>query len=190
MKVVVSRQNQTVFDIALRELGDPMGVIDIMKANAFLRLDYCLPSGVKILIPEDKVINAGVVDYYLRNDIYPVTGDGIIAVIDPQYMVQIVQSVNYRLLAAKTFEGVRLHNLKGDLTIQINFTDLSDTVHFEVEQSLDGISYSAVANSNGSIDNPDTTATLNLHNLLTNYCRLKVSADGNDGTLTEIIWRV
>ena len=126
MNIVVSRANQTIFDIATQVLGDPSGALILLKANAFLRMDYSLPSGVKILIPDGQVIRADIVDYYSRNNIYPATGDGQLATIDPQYMVEITQNAVYDLSGgAKSFEGVRLYNLQGQLTVQINSSNVS-----------------------------------------------------------------
>jgi hypothetical protein len=145
MNIVISRAGQTVFDIALRELGDPSGVFVILAANAFLRMDYCLPAGVKILIPDGNIIRADIVDYYSRNNIYPATGDGVLATIDPQYMVEIIQTTAYDISAgAKSFDGQRLYNLKGQLTVQVNYSNISLAATAFVEQSLDGISFNAI----------------------------------------------
>lgn len=192
MNIVISRLNQTVFDIALRELGDASGVFVILAANAFLRMDYSLPAGVKILIPDGNVINADVVDYYSRNNIYPATGDGQLAVIDQQYMVEIIQNITYDISqGAKSFNGERLYNLDGELTVQVNFSNISLAATAYVEQSLDGINFNPIANASQAIPAGSGSITFNLTGLLTDYCRVRIAVGGaTTGSIDEIIWRV
>jgi hypothetical protein len=192
MNIVISQSNQTVFDIALRELGDAGGVFIILAANAFLRMDYSLPAGVKILIPDGSVIRADIVDYYSRNNIYPATGDGQLASIDPQYMVEIIQNATYDVSqGAKSFDGERLYNLQGSLTVQVNFSNISLAATAYVEQSLDGINFNPIAAASQAIPIGSGSITFNLAGLLTDYCRLRIALAGaTTGTIDSIIWRV
>lgn len=188
MKTITALDKQTIWDLAIQEMGSVEGAFLILAENAFLRLDMSIPAGTKVLVP-DTVLNADVVDYLSRNGYKPASGLGEDVDLTGIDMIDIIQIVNYKLAANNAFEGTRLWNLQGDLTVQLNFQGLSDTVHIYIEQSLDGINYTAIPNGSTVIDNPDTTVSLNLHDLLTNYCRVRVETPNQDGTLLEIIWR-
>ena len=192
MNTVTSRSNQTVFDIALRELGDPGGVFDILSANAFLRLDYALPSGVVILIPDGAVIRKDIVDYYQRNSIYPATGDGQLAVIPQENMVRIDQQVSYLLTGGSVaFNGERLYNLREMLSVQVNFTHVSLAATAYVEQSLDGINYNEIPEASKAIPTGDGSITFNINGLVTDYCRVRIELAGStSGTIDSIYWRI
>jgi len=192
MNTVTSRSNQTVFDIALRELGDPGGVFDILSANAFLRLDYALPSGVVILIPDGAVIRKDIVDYYQRNSIYPATGDGQLAVIPQENMVRIDQQVSYLLAGGSVaFNGERLYNLREMLSVQVNFTHVSLAATAYVEQSLDGINYNEIPEASKAIPTGDGSITFNINGLVTDYCRVRIELAGStSGTIDSIYWRI
>jgi len=125
MKTIIALSGQTLFDIALQEMGSIEGVFDILDANAFLRLDMAIASGTKVLVP-DKIINSAVLDYYTRNNIKPVSGIGEEISITQQDMIQIKQVVDYDLADGdNSFEGVRLANLGDELSVQINYADLA-----------------------------------------------------------------
>jgi hypothetical protein len=194
MTIVISQANQTVWDIALQSLGSVEGIFNILAANAFLRIDYTLPAGVRILIPDGLVIKPDVVDYYVRNNIYPATGDGHFAIIDPQNMVEIIQNTAYNLTGGNvSFPGERLYNLQDLLTVQINFSNISLAATAYVEQSLDGINFTPISGASQAIPiiTGSGSITFNLDGLLTDYCRVRIAVAGaTTGTIDEIIWRV
>ncbi len=192
MKTITTEANQTVWDIALQELGSAEGVFDILLANAFLRFDYSLPAGVNILIPEGLVRKPDVVDYYVKNNIHPATGDGQLAVIDQENMIRIEQTLAYDLAGGnKSFDGKRLFNLKEILSIQVNYTDVSLAGVAYVEQSLDGINYDPIEDASQAIPAASGSITFNLNGLVTDYCRVRwEQAGATTGTIDSIIWRV
>lgn len=69
-------------------------------------------------------------------------------------MVKITQDISYTLsLGAVVFPGVRIVNLKGDLTAQIDYSITSDPhVIIHVEQSLDGLQWSSINGSGYTLD--------------------------------------
>jgi hypothetical protein len=78
MTQVTILEQQTVFDLALQELGSAEGVFDILAANTTMSLDADLASGQKMIV-SSTAINTTLVDTYLNNSIKP--GNGIGAVI-------------------------------------------------------------------------------------------------------------
>jgi len=190
MKTVIALSGQTIFDIALQEMGSIEGVFDIIASNAFLRLDMAIAPGTKVLVP-DKVINASVLDYYTRNNIKPVSGLGEEISITQDDMIQIKQVVAYDLADGDTsFDGVRLANLGDELSVQINYSSMTGTVGVYVEQSLDGISFSAITGATFQLDADKPSHTFNIAGLVTDYTRIRVDVSGATGTIDEIIWRV
>lgn len=192
MKTVVSEANQTVWDIALQELGSAEGAFDILSANAFLRFDYSLPAGVKIFIPDGLVRKPDVVDYYVKNNIHPATGDGQLAVISQENMIRIEQTTAYDLAGGnKSFDGKRLYNLQEMLSVQVNFTNVSLAGTAYIEQSLDGINYDPIVDASQAIPAASGSITFNLDGLVTDYCRVRwAQAGATTGTIDSIIWRV
>ena len=191
MKTIIAENGQTIFDIAMQEMGSIEGVFDILENNAFLRLDMAIAAGTRVLVP-DKVINSGVVDYYTRNNIKPASGLGEEININQNDMINITQNVAYDLSAGnKSFDGVRLANLGNILTVQIDYTGIAaQDIHVYVEQSLDGVDYSAVTGANQVLDSAKPSHTFNITGLLTNFCRVRVEVvSAGDGTIDEIIWR-
>jgi len=190
MKQVEAQYNQTVWDIALQEMGSIEGVFDILENNAFIRPDMALSAGQALLVP-DKVINAGVVDYYERNGIKPASGLGEAIALTLNDMIQITQTVAYDVAGgAKEFDGVRLANLGDHLSVQINYTDVIGIVTVHVDQSLDGINYDIVSNADYTLDEAKTSHTFNINDLVTNFVRVRIETNGATGTIDSIIWRV
>lgn len=191
MKVITAQTGQTLFDIALQEMGSVDGVFDILNANAFLRLDMAIPAGTKVLVP-DTVFQPGIVDYYTRNGLHPASSLGENVTLNEEDMIYITQPVAYDLSGGDTaFEGVRLWNLRDALTAQVDYTGVAEAdITVYVEQSLDGIDYSPVEGASQILDHSKTTHTFNISSLLTNFCRLRVEVAGvGDGTIDEITWR-
>jgi hypothetical protein len=191
MNTIIAQQNQTVWDIAIQEMGSVEGVFDILAANAFLRIDMSIPARTVVFIP-DTVIDADVVDYLSRNGIKPASGDGHVVIIDPENMVQINQPIAYNLAGGNTsFIGQRLYNLRQMLTIQVNFSNVSLALTAFVEQSLDGINYDPIAGASEAIPAGSGAITFNLNGLVTNYCRVRILVAGaTTGTVDTIFWRV
>lgn len=191
MKTIEAVEGQTLFDIAIQELGSPEGVFDILKSNAYLRLDMALEAGQVVFVP-DAVIKPAVVDYYARNEIKPVSGTGETITLNNIDMVNLTQTVNYDLSDGDyEFEWIRIPNLAGNLTVQINHEEVSDALgEVWLEQSLDGVSGSAIEGSNATLGDGTGSDTINLTNLLTNYVRVILNAPGITGQITSIKFRV
>jgi hypothetical protein len=190
MKTVIAQAGQTLFDIALQEMGSVEGVFDILDSNPFLRLDMAIPAGTKVLVP-DTVLQPGIVDYYTRNSIHPASGLGEVITLTEEDMINITQTVDYDLTGGDTtFDGVRLWNLREEVTAQIDYTgiDPSDVEVF-VEQSLDGIEYSPITGANAVLYDTKLSHTFNILGLITNYCRIRVEVVAGAGTIDEITWR-
>jgi len=190
MKVIIAQNGQTLFDIALQEMGSVEGVFDILDSNPFLRLDMAIPAGTKVLVP-DTVLQPGIVDYYTRNSIHPASGLGEEVSITDEDMINLIQKVAYDLSEGSTeFDGVRLWNLRDALTAQIDYTGIADgDVTVFIEQSLDGIDYSPVEGAEQVLDFEKTTHTFNIFALVTNFCRVRVETASGDGSIDEITWR-
>jgi hypothetical protein len=191
MKTIISQANQTVWDIAIQEMGSPEGVFPIMAANAFLRLDVTIPAGTAIQVP-DTVIDADVVDYLSRNGIKPATGTGDELNLTDDNMIKTEQKLAYDLAGgAKSFDGERLYNLREMLSVQVNYTDVSLAGTAYVEQSLDGINYDPIADASQALPTGTGSITFNLDGLVTDYCRVRIALAGaTTGTIDEVIWRV
>jgi len=192
MKIITAQANQTVFDIALQETGSYDGVFEILKANAFLRIDMALEAGQIVFVP-DTVIKPNVVDYFTRNNIKPVTGLGETISLTPDEMINIKQTLAYNLTAGNhVFDGTWIANMGDKITIQVNYHDIvSDTIMISLEQSLDGIAFAGIDNANAFLDKNAQVLTFNLQDLLTNYIRLRVTCANNTvGVLDNVIFRV
>lgn len=192
MKQVTAVTGQTLFDIALQEMGSAEGVFDILNSNPFLRLDMAIPGKTIVLVPEI-ILQQPVVDYYTLNGIKPVSGLGEEVTLNEEDMINITQTIEHELSDGdKSFNGVRLWNLMGNLTVQVDYSNVVvSNVHVYIEQSLDGISYSPVPSQDSALDPAETTITFNITDLLTNFCRVRVEVgDAISGMINEIIWRV
>jgi len=198
MKSIIAQSGQTLFDTALQAMGDVSGVFDILALNAYLRLDMAIPAGTVVFVP-DAVINAQVVDYYERNGIVPVSGLGEEVTLNIEDMINIKQSLDYLVsLGPKSFDPVRLWNLKDVLTLQVNYSNLEGTpteagqgAHISLEQSLDGTNFSPIAGATVLLDVSLSSYTFNLTNLQTNFVRARLALDIQmTGIINNIIYRV
>lgn len=191
MRLILSSENQTVWDLALQYMGSVEGVFDILALNAFLRLDIALAEGQEVFIP-DTILNEEVVNYYDRYSIIPATGTGELLTLTDNDMVKITQDINYNLsLGADALPGVRIVNLKGDLTVQIDYviTSSEPKVIIHLEQSLDGLDWSIINGSGYTLDGGKYSHTYNIKGLLTDYVRVVIDQTGV-GSINQITWRV
>ncbi|NPV35708.1 MAG: hypothetical protein HPY80_03430 [Bacteroidales bacterium] len=189
MRTILSKKNQTIFDIALQEYGYVECVFSILAANAFLRPDISLDDGQLIFLP-DETINQDVVDYYKKNDIYPSTGNDDYITLTPDDMVNITQKLNYSLNNGPTqFYAIRVPNLKGTLVVQIDYDIPSTVTQIHLEQSLDGEDFSIIPGTHFTLVDSVKSHTFSLIGLLTNYVRVVVDVC-SAGVIKEIIYRV
>jgi hypothetical protein len=190
MRLILTSENQTVWDLALQYMGSAEGVFDILALNAFLRLDIALAEGQEVFIP-DTILNEEVVNYYDQYSIIPATGTGELLTLTDNDMVKITQDISYYLTnGATALPGVRIVNLKGDLTVQIDYSISPDPhVVIHVEQSLDGLQWSSINGSGYTLDPAKESHTYNIKGLLTDYVRVVIDQTGV-GTINQITWRV
>ncbi len=204
MKSVTAQSGQTVFDIALQEMGSIAGVFDLLEANPELQLDLAVPAGTKVNKPA-LVVNNLVAEYYSRNVINPVSGMGEEVQLTEKDLIMVVQTLDYDLVNGdREFPRVRLYNLRERLTVQINYTgvgdgdlnnvpprDWSQKVKMYIDQSLDGVNFSHVPWSMVYLDPTVETHTYNIIGLLTNYVRACVYLEEpSKGIIHQIIWKV
>ncbi|MEI6899247.1 MAG: hypothetical protein WCL00_05175 [Bacteroidota bacterium] len=125
MKTIVSLTGQTLYDIALQEMGSAEGVFDILELNPLLRLDIAIPTGTNVFVP-DTVIKPAVVDYYTRNSIHPVSDNGA-EVVYIEKNADIIQIVGYSVSnGTVSLNGIGpfdINNIKGviiDYSLDLN----------------------------------------------------------------------
>ncbi len=189
---MVAQPGQTLFDIAVQELGGIDAVFDLLDANDGLALDLSVPGGFVVTIP-DKAVNRNIAQYFAENNIHPVSGIDQEAIVTQNDMNTIVQDVNYNLTGGdKEFQPVRLFFLRDLVTVQVNYSPLSSSeVVFSVDQSLDGENFSVLPEASFILEPEKTVHTFNIVGVLTNYlrARLQVPPGGSTGTLSKIIWK-
>lgn len=66
MRIIKAVKGQTVFDLALQEMGSVEGVFRILELNKNLSLHAMFDGGEEVLV-SDEVINRRVRDYFSRN---------------------------------------------------------------------------------------------------------------------------
>lgn len=192
MKQITTYNDQTVFDIAIQEMGSVEGVFELIDMNPELKLDLSFPAGMIVTIPKT-VINAQVVDYYSRNNIKPVSGAGEEITLSDEDMTMITQDLEYDLINGDIeFPRVKLSNLREQLTVQIVYDGVtSSRVHLILDQSLDGENFSHVPESDFILNPLAPTHTYNVLGLLTNYVRACVHVEEpSEGIIHKIMWRV
>lgn len=191
MKTITARAGQTIFDLAVRELGGIEAVFDILDANDQLQLDLSIPAGTEVIIP-DKMVSKRVAEYFTTNDIYPVSGMGDESVITQDDMNNIKQDLDYDLSQGdKEFDRVQLFFLRDLLTVQISYSDLSTgTVVFSIDQSLDGENWSEIPYCSFILDPETDTHVFNVVGVLTNFVRGHIQTpDSTTGIINHIIFK-
>jgi hypothetical protein len=189
MSKTTTYADQSVFDIALQATGSVEGVFDLLKANTGLQLDSHIAPGTILQLPGEAV-KQEIVDYYAKNNIKPATGN--IAGL-PEYMKEeemIKVQYNYDLTGgSKALEGVRLYNLNGNMTVQINYEALNaDDVSVSLEMSLDGFNYSAIPEASYQLDKSLQSHSFIFYGFWTSYIRLKVDVgSANAGKITDML---
>lgn len=71
-KTVTISKNQSLYDIALQELGSVLAIMDIALANDISPTQILVP-GQRIVIPDSEYKNSDIVNYYTVNGIKPAT---------------------------------------------------------------------------------------------------------------------
>lgn len=191
MKTITAQSGQTLFDLAIQELGGIEAVFELLDANDQLQLDLSVPAGTEVLIPSSYV-NKRVAEYFSTNEICPVSGIGEESVITHDDMNNIKQDINYDLSQGeKMFDRIRLAFLRDLLTVQVSYSSLSqESVIISIDQSLDGDNWSEVPYCSYILDPIKDTHVFNIVGILTNFVRAHVQTpDATTGTINHIIWK-
>jgi hypothetical protein len=191
MKIVKAESGQTIWDIALQEIGSVEAVFDILDVNPDLQLDQTIPVAYPVRIPSS-VISPRVVDYYLKNKTKPVSGLDYEAIVTQNDMNTQKQDLDYSLAGGDhMFASVRLFFLHDMLSVQIVYEDIdTDTVVVSVDQSLDGVNWSMIPFASQVLDKDKPNHTFNIVGLLTDFVRLHVEVpDASTGTLKSVTWK-
>jgi hypothetical protein len=191
MKTTTALSGQTLFDIAIQELGGIETVFALLDENPGLQLDLSVPAGIVVNVP-DAMVNKRIAAYFAENNLHPVSGIGEELVITQDDMNNIKQDLNYDLSQGdKEFGSVQLFFLRDLLTVQISYSDLSqDSVVFSIDQSLDGESWSEVPYCSYVLDPEKEVHIFNIVGVLTNFVRGHIQTpDATTGTINHIIWK-
>jgi hypothetical protein len=189
MSKTTTYADQSVFDIALQATGSVEGVFDLLKANTGLQLDSHIAPGTILQLPGEAV-KQEIVDYYFKNNIKPATGNiaGLPEYKKEEEMIKV--QYNYDLAGgSKALEGVRLYNLNGNMTVQINYEALNaDDVSVSLEMSLDGFNYSAIPEASYQLDKSLQSHSFIFYGFWTSYIRLKVDVgSATAGKITDML---
>ena len=99
MRKITVLEQQTVFDLALQELGSAEGVFDILSGNSSLYLDSDLTSGYEMLI-DPAAINTSLVSAYANGSIKP--GNGL------AYTIQVLGTPDGRAIKTNTGKFIKI----------------------------------------------------------------------------------
>jgi hypothetical protein len=69
--------DQNLLDLGIQEYGTPAAAFDIAVANGIAISDALDPGGELILPTETTEVNAEVLGYYKKHQIYPATGNNL-----------------------------------------------------------------------------------------------------------------
>lgn len=191
MKTTTALSGQTLFDIAIQELGGIETVFSLLDANPGLQLDLSIPDGTVVNVP-DAMVNKRIAAYFAENNLRPVSGIGEESVITQDDMNNIKQDLNYDLSQGdKEFGRVQLFFLRDLLSVQVSYSNLSqESVVFSIDQSLDGENWSEVPYCSYVLDPTKEVHTFNIVGILTNFVRGHVQTpDATTGTINNIIWK-
>lgn len=190
MKYVVARRNQTLWDIAVQEIGDVSAAFQLADLNPLLQLDMAIPTGYKVHLPET-IVKPHIVDYFKVNKIYPVSGLGEEVNINNDDMAIVRQPVNYNLSGGnQEFPAIRL--LRDRFTVQINYSGVtSQMVTLFIDQSNDGESFSQAPKAFYNIDPDCPNHTFDYIGLNATFARIRIElSEESEGKIDEIIWRL
>ena len=72
MRSIITKNGQSVWDVAIQHMGNVETVFDILKLNTGIRTDETIETGTEIFLP-DTADKQRVVDYYALNNLNPST---------------------------------------------------------------------------------------------------------------------
>jgi len=190
MKYVLAKRDQTLWDIAVQEIGDVSVAFQLADLNPLLQLDMAIPTGYKVHLPET-IVKPHIVDYFKVNKIYPVSGLGEEVEINNDDMAIVRQLVNYDLSGGDhEFPKVRL--LRDRFTVQANYSGISSrSVKIYIDQSNDGEAWSQAPLAQYTL-NPDCPNHMyNYIGLNATFARIRIHlSEVSSGKIDEIIWKL
>ena len=170
MKTITSLTGQTLYDIALQEMGSAEGVFDILELNPLLRLDIAIPTGTNVFVP-DTVIKPAVVDYYTRNGIHPVSDNGA-EVVYIEKNADIVQIVGYSVSnGTVNLNGIGPFNVNNIKGVVIDYSLDIDTPCF-LQSSDDGSTWTDIPDTDETLSTSLSTHTYILIGIDSTYIRV------------------
>lgn len=190
MKTIESLTGQTLFDIAIQEMGSPEGVWDILELNPELRIDIVIPTGTTVYVP-DTLIKPAVVDYYTRNGIKPVSnsGDGVVYI---PVNTDIEQIVDYSVQNGPTyFDGVGPFDLNHVKKVRIDYNLSPDlVVNCQLYGSNNGSSWDEISNTQRPLDPWDNACIYDLVDCEYKYVRVYIDTEAveSGGTINKITY--
>lgn len=192
MKTIESVAGQTLFDIALQEMGSPGGVWDLLELNPALRLDVVIPTATTVFVP-DTVIKPAVVDYYSRNNIKPISEIGS-EVVYVEKGVDVIQLVNYGVsMGSKNFDGIGpfdVFNIKS-VTVEYSFDpEEGIVVSCRLQKSDDGVAWVDIDDTDDTLDASESIYTYNLTGVNSKYIRFCIETEAveSTGTIDKITY--
>lgn len=141
MRKVTSQRGQTVFDIAIQEMGSIEGVINILTLNAGIEMDEAIATGTVLYLP-DAPLKPKIAEYYKKKLIVPVSAN-------EAKVASVNQDVDIVLDAIKYSDAILVSGLSGFCDIEITTANaiVVDTVEFSMYTSWDGITWTLVTDS-------------------------------------------
>jgi len=115
MRTVIAQRGQTVFDIAMQEMGSIEGLFKIMAMNPGMRMDEAIATGTVVILP-DKPLKSRIADFYKNKGIKPISGW-------VQNTVNINQDVAIAIDGTTYSDAIATPDLSNYLTIAITTHD-------------------------------------------------------------------
>lgn len=183
MKEVEVKQGQSLFDVAIQHCGGLGSVFAIAKANNLMPTAM-LKAGQSITVPEAE--NKKVAAHYSENGIVPATFQTAInEPLNNEEMSLKTKLMNYDLSEGDVeTEGIQMdgQNAVAELVID----DLTGDMDAKLQQSIDGVNWSDIEDSELAISEGDTTATWDISLIPRGtLVRVSVTTDGNTGTIVK-----
>jgi hypothetical protein len=141
MRKVTAQRGQTVFDIAIQEMGSIEGVINILTMNTGIEMDEAIATGTVLYLP-DAPLKPKIAEYYKKKLIVPVSAN-------EAKEASVNQDVNIVIDGTKYSDSILVSGLSGycDVEITTGSSTFVNTIEFSMYTSWDGVTWAIVAGS-------------------------------------------
>jgi hypothetical protein len=193
MRTIVSVAGQTVFDVAVQEMGSPEGVWDILELNPLLRMDILIPVGTTVYLP-DTVIKPAMVDYYDRNELKPVSDSGA-EVVYIEKNADIIQLVDYGVSGGTAyFNGIGSFLLNPIKSVIVEYSldqDYGTPIPCWLEKSTDGSTWSKIDGTDAVLALEDSLYTYELTDVEATFIRFCIETESVEvpGVISKITYK-